>query len=306
MLSEIAIEVLHFLARRDLDKASGVNKWLDALIANYCEGYPLRVVHRVYMSRYKKGVSVTVMEDLFSGTDYSFSTGSMCEALHFAGTVLRHSYVKHGFQLNTVTLSSDHWPMLIDAILSGTVRRLQFVIVDFGALDIDAFLVVVGLRCLQSLEFERSVVSNGFVTDDLIRSSVAKGIRGLTLEEITGERSLGLSEDAVLDFFIRADSEPEEQPLSLVLDGYDVSDNFVTKFFERLHSSTVQAGSLHLYCATNQRGLSAFAHYKAPSRNELTDTYRFPSIDDDDISYEVSLMLSSSYVGLWLRPQWRL
>lgn len=122
--------------------------------------------------------------------------------------------------------------MLIDAILSGTVRRLQFVIVDFGALDIDAFLVVVGLRCLQSLEFERSVVSNGFVTDDLIRSSVAKGIRGLTLEEITGERSLGLSEDAVLDFFIRADSEPEEQPLSLVLDGYDVSDNFVTKFFE--------------------------------------------------------------------------
>lgn len=99
MLSEIAIEVLHFLARRDLDKASGVNKWLDALIANYCEGYPLRVVHRVYMSRYKKGVSVTVMEDLFSGTDYSFSTGSMCEALHFAGTVLRHSYVKHGFQV---------------------------------------------------------------------------------------------------------------------------------------------------------------------------------------------------------------
>lgn len=95
MLSDIAAEVLHFLTRRDLDKAAGVSKWLDALIAQCCEVYPLRPVHK--MELYRRGEyfmpTVCVNVEGPSGTSHSFST--MTEAAHFAGYILRKSRVVH-------------------------------------------------------------------------------------------------------------------------------------------------------------------------------------------------------------------
>lgn len=87
MLSEIAAEVLHFLSRRDLDKASGVSKWLDAMIGKCCEIYPLRPVAKVslYPCWDDSRLAVTIDEDGNSETFHSF--GSMNEAIRFAGLV---------------------------------------------------------------------------------------------------------------------------------------------------------------------------------------------------------------------------
>ncbi|KAH7721797.1 hypothetical protein AAVH_10644 [Aphelenchoides avenae] len=47
MLPDVAAEALYFMTRRDLDKACGVSKWLDAIIAHCFEVYPLRRVRSV-------------------------------------------------------------------------------------------------------------------------------------------------------------------------------------------------------------------------------------------------------------------
>lgn len=94
MLPDVAADVLHFLSRRDLDKACGLSKWLDAMIAKCCEQYPLRPVHRVALSRREAStLNVGINADGQSITDRSFS--SLEEAARFTGTILRHSFVKY-------------------------------------------------------------------------------------------------------------------------------------------------------------------------------------------------------------------
>lgn len=92
MLPEIAAEALHFLTRRDLDKACGVSKWLDALIAQCCAVYPLRPVHKVAVLPCRDSFTLKVWEKHDSVTVYSFS--NMYEAVQRAASFLRHSHVE--------------------------------------------------------------------------------------------------------------------------------------------------------------------------------------------------------------------
>jgi hypothetical protein len=88
MLPEIAAEVLHLLSRRDLDKACAVSKWLDALIAQFCDVYPLRSVDKVQLyPRENDFIEVNFRE--IEEKTYSFS--SVDEAVHIAGSFLRRS-----------------------------------------------------------------------------------------------------------------------------------------------------------------------------------------------------------------------
>jgi hypothetical protein len=103
-----------------------------------------------------------------------------------------------------MTLSPDHWTMLTDAIRSGAVKFLHFCGVDFSALYDDAFLIAVGCRGLQSLVVCRSVVPSGFVTDDLIRHSVAQDLLQLWFSANESDAPHSLSDEAVLDFFFPA------------------------------------------------------------------------------------------------------
>lgn len=93
MLPNVATEVLHFLSRRDLDKARGVSKQLDALIDHYCKMYPFCPVHKVAL--YKRVHDLTlklwITDDVVSRMCHELSC--MNEALPFCGSILRHSYV---------------------------------------------------------------------------------------------------------------------------------------------------------------------------------------------------------------------
>ncbi|KAH7704307.1 hypothetical protein AAVH_28497, partial [Aphelenchoides avenae] len=173
--------MLHFLSRRDLDKASGVSKWLDRMIAQCCELYPLRSFGDYYRS---------------------------------------------------ITVSPDQWATLIDALRSGVVRHFAFDNVDLSALGNDAFRVAVECRGLQSFEVRQCVILGGFVTDELIRSSVAKGFSELSLYGNKIDYPHRLSEEALMDCLLPADTAPRRQSLSLVLEGTGISDVFLTKIFQ--------------------------------------------------------------------------
>lgn len=75
MLPEITAEAVRFLSRRDLIRACGVSQWLDAMIAQCCDVFPLRPVHRVALlpSRNKFKLKVTVNEDEDSRTYHSLT-----------------------------------------------------------------------------------------------------------------------------------------------------------------------------------------------------------------------------------------
>lgn len=94
MLPEIAAEALHFLSRRDIDRASAVSKWLDAMIVKCCEVFPLRPVASValYQSLEDFVLEVRGANDGDSETSHSFR--SMDEAAHFVGCIVRNSYVE--------------------------------------------------------------------------------------------------------------------------------------------------------------------------------------------------------------------
>lgn len=91
MLPEVAAEALRFLSRRDLDRASAVSKWLDALIAQCFELYPLRPMHKIEVRPINDVALKVVIQRLPPpatpsaatwGAHHSF--GSMDEAVHFA------------------------------------------------------------------------------------------------------------------------------------------------------------------------------------------------------------------------------
>lgn len=94
MLPEIAAEALHFLPRRDLDKACAVSVWLDAMISQCCSVYPLRPVRKVAL--YPLGddlkLNVSSFDEVHSEISNSFS--SLDEAAHHTGCILRHSFVE--------------------------------------------------------------------------------------------------------------------------------------------------------------------------------------------------------------------
>lgn len=112
------------------------------------------------------------------------------------------------------------------------MERLHFNRIDFSALDDGAFLDAVECRGLQSLIVQESTFPSGFVADDLIRSSAAKGLLELWLRGNSNTTPHRHSEGAILDFFFRADEAPEAQPRELTLEGSGVTDSFLTKFFE--------------------------------------------------------------------------
>lgn len=130
-----------------------------------------------------------------------------------------------------MTLLPEQWTTLIDAIRTGAVRRLYFNSVDFSALDSNAFLEAAGSRGLQVLMVRSSVVPSCFVTDDLIRTGVAEGVHALALANNESNMPHRVSDEAILDFFFRADAAPGRR-VSISLDDSGVTDMFVSKFLE--------------------------------------------------------------------------
>lgn len=137
-----------------------------------------------------------------------------------------------GLVSRIVRLSPGHWTLLVDAILNGTVRRIEFFGVDFSALDDDALLVAAGCHGLRSLMFKQSVMPRGFVIDDLIRASDAKGVLRLTIYGNNNDAPLRVSEDAVLGFFLPADAAHGGSQRSLLFDCNGITDTFALKLFE--------------------------------------------------------------------------
>lgn len=131
-----------------------------------------------------------------------------------------------------MTLLPDHWATLIDAIRSGAVRRLTFDDVDFSTLADNAFQAAVACRGLQSFKVRWSFLPSGFVADDLIRISVARGFLRLKLFENQCDIPQNISDDAVLDFFFRVDAPVGGQSRSLSLAGTGLTDMFLKKFFD--------------------------------------------------------------------------
>lgn len=122
--------------------------------------------------------------------------------------------------------------MLIEAMRGGAVEDLCFNGLDLSALGAEAFLVVVGCRGLKSLVLHRSVFPSGFVADDLMRASAAKGLLRLGFFKNKCATLPRVSEDAILDFFFPANAAPKRDSVSLELDGSAVTEIFLTKFFE--------------------------------------------------------------------------
>ncbi|KAH7697800.1 hypothetical protein AAVH_35114, partial [Aphelenchoides avenae] len=134
--------------------------------------------------------------------------------------------------VGSMILSSDQWATLLDAMRAGSVQSLHCRRVDFGALDDDAFLLAVRCRGLQSIRVRDCVVPSGLVTDDLIRSSIANGLRQLRFSGIKTDAPHAFSEDALLDFFFETGATPKGRKRNLELQGYGITDTFVRKFFE--------------------------------------------------------------------------
>ncbi|KAH7684434.1 hypothetical protein AAVH_41058, partial [Aphelenchoides avenae] len=132
----------------------------------------------------------------------------------------------------SMTLLPDQWTTLTDAIRKGAVERLHFSRIEFSALDNDALLVAVGCRGLESLGVRRSVVPRGFVTDDLLRSSVAQGLLELSIYDNVSDLPHRISDDVFLDLYCPSDAAPATQPLSLDLEGSGLTEKFMQKFFE--------------------------------------------------------------------------
>ncbi|KAH7673102.1 hypothetical protein AAVH_42419, partial [Aphelenchoides avenae] len=133
-----------------------------------------------------------------------------------------------------MTISPDQWTTFIEALRNGAVQLLHFIDVDFSALDSDVLLLAVGCRGLQSIRIHGSIVPSGFVLDDLIRSSVANGLRQLWFFESRSDAPHGLSENATVDFIFRANTAQRRQqdPILLMLEGPQVTETFLTKFFK--------------------------------------------------------------------------
>lgn len=133
-----------------------------------------------------------------------------------------------------MTFCRHHWTTLIDAIRKGAIQRLSLTSVDFRTIDDYAFMDAVDCRGLQPLTVWRSEIFKGFITDDLIRSSVSKGLPELCFYSHIGDAPHSPSEDALLHFFFAADTDaaPGQHPYRLELDGTAVTDMFASKFFE--------------------------------------------------------------------------
>lgn len=130
-----------------------------------------------------------------------------------------------------MSILPDNWTTVLDAISSGAVQCFHFAGVNFSALSEDAFLIAVGRRGLQALVVRHSAISGKCVTDDLIRASAAKGLRRLIFNN-NADAPPRFSEDAILDFFFRADAAQGGQWLSLELTGSGFTQMFLFKFFE--------------------------------------------------------------------------
>ncbi|KAH7715097.1 hypothetical protein AAVH_17525 [Aphelenchoides avenae] len=94
MLPDIAVDVLHFLTRRDLDTACIVSKQFNRVIAQRGDAYPLRSVRSVKLhSRVNDCIRIVFIVNCGNtGIDQSFA--SIYEAAAFAASIFRHSYVK--------------------------------------------------------------------------------------------------------------------------------------------------------------------------------------------------------------------
>lgn len=89
-------------------------------------------------------------------------------------------------------------------------------------------MVALGCRDLQSLDVHESIVRSGFVTDDLLRASLAKGLFRIRFSDNNSDAPHSLSEDHVMDVCFPADAAPGGLPRNIQLEGT----GFLTKFIE--------------------------------------------------------------------------
>lgn len=129
-------------------------------------------------------------------------------------------------------LFPDQWTTLVDAIHNGAVQRLYIYGVDVRALGDDALLSAVSWRGLQSVQVYASVVPSSFVTDDLLRSNVAKGLQSLRVYDNVNDAPHRLSDDAVLDLLFPTDATPGGPSCHYRLEGSGIGDIFLARFFE--------------------------------------------------------------------------
>lgn len=130
-----------------------------------------------------------------------------------------------------MSLSPGHWKTLVEAMCIGAVQSLAFSSTDFSALNNDTFLVALRCRGLRSLSAERSIVPSSFVTDNLLRSSVTKGLLTVWFSKNKSDTPHPLSEDAVIDFFFSADTASARQHRYLNLENFGATDRFLINFF---------------------------------------------------------------------------
>lgn len=92
MLPTVAVEVLQFFSRRDLDGMCAISTRLDALMAVSCATYPFRRVHRVHLMTSASTFDVSICGD--EGQEAVLhSSGTLDEALIFLAPVCSRSYV---------------------------------------------------------------------------------------------------------------------------------------------------------------------------------------------------------------------
>ncbi|KAH7672970.1 hypothetical protein AAVH_42551, partial [Aphelenchoides avenae] len=98
MLPVVAVEVLLFLGRRDLDKLCAISTRLEALMAAACATYPFRRVHQVHLSCHMDNNNVASVFDVSIVENQGHETAfhlfeTLDEALTYLAPFFRRSYV---------------------------------------------------------------------------------------------------------------------------------------------------------------------------------------------------------------------
>ncbi|KAH7712330.1 hypothetical protein AAVH_20337 [Aphelenchoides avenae] len=304
MLPVVAVEVLLFMSRRDLDKMCAVSTRLEALLAAAC---PFRRMYRVSLTTEVHDVyededdevsvtlfAVSILDDHGEPVYRAFATFD--EALAFLTPFFRRTYVDE-FQMR-LGLSGDwkyrvsqrQWTDLSNVFRSGAARYLDLSIADLSVLGDNAFVDAVRCRKLQ-------VILCGFrgrlLSDDVLRWCAANGVLELAMWGNKCEDEHMLSEDCILEFCFPPNGMRRTLSVSNLT---RASDTFAVKFIERLlvprAGKSRPSGSVVFNVATEQRGLAVYSQHLVPG--EANPTYRFATLPNEDRAYDVILRLRNS------------
>ncbi|KAH7712329.1 hypothetical protein AAVH_20336 [Aphelenchoides avenae] len=290
MLHVVAVEVLLFMSRRDLDKMCAISTRLETLIALACATYPFRRMRRVDLQAYDddEDVSKFDVSILDDGDELAFRVcETLEEALTFLAPFYRRTYVDE-FEVRVGLYEGDRrvlpsqWTDLTNIFRSGAARHLQFWSTDLSLLGDNAF--VDGVRC-RRLQVTFCRFRGGLFSDDMLRSCAANGVVELDMwANKTEEEEYAASEDALLEYCLPASGASRV----LRVDNLPVSDTFAAKFLERLlapgrTNGPRGYGSVEFTSKQEQRGLAAYAHHLVP--DQKNPTYRFATLRDGDYPY---------------------